>query len=404
MSILVAYITVAISLLCFLMICFTLLRLGQLNITLSQVANNDSQSYLNLLDKITNNNNVLQEKIVLNHNNLSKEVIELKGTLLEQVSQLQMQILRQLLDSTQQLSKSVDDKLSLINSKVEEKLTTGFADNRKIFIDIMSSLTKIDAAQKNIESLSGEVISLQDILSGNKKARGIFGEVQLAHILHAVFGEASANNKYYQLEYTLSNSRRCDAIIFAPEPLGKIAIDAKFPLENYQKLQDYQLSEIERKEAEKTFISDVKKHIDKIAQSYLIAGETSEHAIMFIPAEGIFAFIHAYCNEIIMHASKQNVWVTAPSTMMATLSTIQVVIKESDQRKNFFEMQKHLRKLGEDFLRYDERWKKLARQLDTVQSSAREIEISSNKITHQFKKITNSNFENETMLEEELSD
>lgn len=346
------------------------------------ILRSQTDRHLDLLDKISNNNSSLQERILVNNSSLLQELSR----------------------NHQVLVQSIDNKLMLINSKVEEKLTTGFADNRKIFIDIMSSLTKIDAAQKNIESLSGEVISLQDILSGNKKARGIFGEVQLAHILHAVFGEASANNKYYQLEYTLSNSRRCDAIIFAPEPLGKIAIDAKFPLENYQKLQDYQLSEMARKEAEKTFISDVKKHIDKIAQSYLIAGETSEHAIMFIPAEGIFAFIHAYCNEIIMHASKQNVWVTAPSTMMATLSTIQVVIKESDQRKNFFEMQKHLRKLGEDFLRYDERWKKLARQLDTVQSSAREIEISSNKITHQFKKITNSNFENETMLEDELSD
>jgi DNA recombination protein RmuC len=335
------------------------------------ILRSQTDHHLDLLDKISNNNSSLQERILVNNSSLLQELSR----------------------NHQVLVQSIDNKLMLINSKVEEKLTTGFADNRKIFIDIMSSLTKIDAAQKNIESLSGEVISLQDILSGNKKARGIFGEVQLAHILHAVFGEASANNKYYQLEYTLSNSRRCDAIIFAPEPLGKIAIDAKFPLENYQKLQDYQLSEMARKEAEKTFISDVKKHIDKIAQSYLIAGETSEHAIMFIPAEGIFAFIHAYCNEIIMHASKQNVWVTAPSTMMATLSTIQVVIKESDQRKNFFEMQKHLRKLGEDFLRYDERWKKLARQLDTVQSSAREIEISSNKITHQFKKITNSNFE-----------
>ncbi len=323
-------------------------------------------NYVNLFDKIVNSNSNLQDKITSSNLNIGQEV--------------------------QKLANRIDDKLTQINTKVEEKLQVGFDDNRKLFISIMESLTKIDAAQKNIESLSSEVISLQDILSGNKKARGIFGEVQLSHILHAVFGETNSDNKFYQLEYTLSNGKRCDAILFAPEPLGNIAIDAKFPLENYQRIQNYQLSDADRKEAEKAFITDIKKHIDKISSSYLIATETSEHAVMFIPAEGIFAYIHAYCNEVIMYASSKKVWVTAPSTMMATLSTIQIILKEAEQRKNFVEMQQYLRKLSDDFKRYDERWKKLIQNIDKVHSSAREIEISSNKISTQFQKITNSNF------------
>ena len=284
--------------------------------------------------------------------------------------------------------KNFADKLSQIKGQVDNKLDNNFTHNHNIFTTIINNLSKIDAAQKNIEHLSQEVLSLQDILSGNKKARGIFGEVQLKQILFAVFGN---NNKLYQLEYTLqTNHKRCDAIVFAPQPLGSIVIDAKFPLENYQKLQDNNLPLESRNNYEKMFKNDLKAHIDKISTSYLIAGETAEHGIMFIPAEAIFAYLHAYCADIVVYAYSKNIWITAPTTLMATLSTIQLVIKEHSQQQNFANIKVNLKKLATEFIRYDSRWLALMKSIEKLSTSAQDIEITKTKIYKQFQQITDS--------------
>lgn len=344
----------------------------------------------NLSNKISAINDKTQANIINSNLEIDQKNQQLSEKISLQFADLQIKLLQQIFDSNQNLNKNLDYKLMQMNNKVEERIETGYINSNKLFLNIIENLHKIDAAQKNIESLSSEVISLQDILSGNKKARGIFGEVQLSHILYAVFGETNDNNKIYQLEYTMkANQKRCDAILFAPQPLGNIAIDAKFPLENYQKLQDYKITESERKEYEKIFKDDIKKHIDKIANSYIIAGETSDHGIMFIPAEGIFSYVHAYCSDIIFYASSKKIWITAPSTLMATLSTIQIILREKEQQKNFAQIQIYLRKLGDDFQRYDQRWKDLMRNLNKVHATAESIEISSNKIYKQFQQITN---------------
>ena len=189
------------------------------------------------------------------------------------------------------LNDRIENKLNLINSKVNEKLEDGFEKTNKTFTEVMNRLTRIDEAQKKIDGLSNEIVSLESILT-DKKSRGIFGEVNLYHILASIFGEK--NDKIYRTQYTLSNTTIADAIVFGPEPLGTICIDSKFPLENYRRLVEKGLSNTERESRSKAFEADVKKHIDAIATKYIISGETTDQAIMFLPAEAIFAEINAY--------------------------------------------------------------------------------------------------------------
>ena len=171
--------------------------------------------------------------------------------------------------------------------------------NDLIKINVLERLRKIDEAQKKIDGLSNDIVSLQGILT-DKKTRGIFGEVNLKHILSSVFGEN--NKKVYSLQYTLPNGTIADSILFAPEPLGTIAIDSKFPLEHYRMMVDKSLPVDVRNNYEKQFKMDVKKHIDAIHDKYIIPGITSNQAIMFLPAEAIFAEINAYHSDIIEYS------------------------------------------------------------------------------------------------------
>ncbi|RKY55863.1 MAG: DNA recombination protein RmuC [Candidatus Neomarinimicrobiota bacterium] len=295
----------------------------------------------------------------------------------------------------EKLTTNVEKKLDAINNKVQENLNDGFKKTNETFNNVIERLTKIDEAQKKIDSLSSNVVSLQDILT-DKKSRGIFGEVQLNQILYAVFGEK--NDKVYQTQYTLSNGKTVDAMLFAPEPTGNIAIDSKFPLENYKRLTDRTLSEAERKNAEKMFKNDVKKQIDDIADKYIIKGETAAHAVMFLPAEAIFAEINAYHSDLIQYAQRRNIWITSPTTFVAVLSTLQNVLNDIERRKYADIIQQEIIKLSEDFSRYRVRWDKLSSHIDTVQKDVKDIHTSTRKITSKFEKIAKVDLEKEGNL------
>ncbi|MEG0995293.1 MAG: DNA recombination protein RmuC, partial [Bacilli bacterium] len=188
-----------------------------------------------------------------------------------------------------------------------------FEKTNKTFSNVLERLSKIDEAQKQIENLSGDIVSLQGILT-DKKSRGIYGEVNLKLILSNVFGER--NDKVYQLQYQMPNGTIADSILFAPKPLGMIAIDSKFPLENYRQMVDKKNSLDGRTLYEKQFKIDVKKHIDAISSKYIIGGVTSDQAIMFLPAEAIFAEINAYHQDLIDYAYQKRVWITSPTTLI----------------------------------------------------------------------------------------
>ena len=228
------------------------------------------------------------------------------------------------------------------------------------------------------------VVSLQEILS-DKKSRGIFGEVQLNQVLYAIFGEK--NDKIFQIQYTLSNDKTVDAILFLPEPIGNIPIDAKFTLDNYKRSIDKSLSEAERITATKLFKADVKKQIDEIADKYILPGETSNQAIMFIPAEAVFAELYAYHDDLIEYSHSRRVWLTSPTTFMAVLNTVQLVLRDIERRKYADIIQQEIMKLSEEFRRYRDRWNKLSAHIDTVQKDVKDIHTTSNKISNSFEKI-----------------
>ena len=283
------------------------------------------------------------------------------------------------------LDKDIEEHLLLINEKVNNRLDQNFEKSNKTFTNILERLTKIDEAQKKIDSLSNDIVSLQGILT-DKKSRGIYGEVNLKQILASVFGEN--NSKIYSLQQTLVNGTVADSVLYAPEPLGTIVIDSKFPLENYRNMTDKKLPQEMRERYVKLFKADVKKHIDAISEKYIIPDVTADQAIMFLPAEAIFAEINAYHPDLIDYSYKRRVWIVSPTTLMSTLTVIQMIIKNIERDKYTTVIHEELNKLGLEFTRYKDRWNKLAKNIETVNQDVKEIQTTSDKISKKFEYIS----------------
>ena len=282
------------------------------------------------------------------------------------------------------LNQKIEDRLLLIENKVNSRIDDNFEKTNKTFTSIVERLSKIDEAQKKIDTLSGDIISLQSILT-DKKSRGTFGEVNLRHIMSSVFGEK--NDSIYRMQYSFDNGYIADCVLFAPEPLGVVAIDSKFPLENYQLMVDKNLNQLEREVATKKFKLDFRKHIDDISNKYIIPGVTSDQAIMFLPAEAIFAEVNAYHTDLIEYAYKKRVWLTSPTTLISTLSVIEMIIKNMERDKYAAVIHDELRKLGVEFDRYKERWDKLSRSIETVNKDVENIHTTTEKISKRFNSI-----------------
>ena len=330
------------------------------------------------------------------NNNLVDKINKLELNTIKELSRFRNDLSESLNNDFYKLENKVENRLILINDKVNERLDDNFNKTNKTFLNVLERLSKIDEAQKKIDNLSGDIISLQSILT-DKKSRGIFGEVNLKHILVSVFGEH--NDKIYKLQHTLPNNTIVDAMIFAPEPLGKVAIDSKFPLENYQLMVDKSNNITSRQTYEKQFKIDVKKHIDAISQKYIIPGMTSHQAIMFLPAEAIFAEINAYHNDLVEYAYKKNVWITSPTTLISTFTTIQVILKNMERDKYAKIVHEELTKLGIEFSRYKERWDKLSRSIETVSKDVENLNITSDKITKKFESISEVKLDERKNLE-----
>ena len=317
-----------------------------------------------------------------------KDIVERLGKLEKNVNNdlgsFKFDINKYLMDDFTKLNESIESKLLLINEKVNERIDQNFDKTNKTFNNILERLTKIDEAQKKIDSLSTEIVGLQSVLT-DKKTRGIFGEVNLNYILSSVFGENNKN--IYDLQHVMSNGSIADSILFAPEPLGTICIDSKFPLENYQRMTDRSLTNSEREMATKLFKNDVKKHIDAISSKYIIAGETANEAIMFLPAEAIFAEINAYHPELLQYSYEKKVWITSPTTLMSTLTIIQMILKNMERDKYAQVIHVELNRLSVEFKKYRERWDKLSRSIDTVTKDIKDINITTEKITKRFDSI-----------------
>ena len=266
----------------------------------------------------------------VNESDITLTLSKIETEIVKEIGDFKLDFSRVLTNDFNVMNDRIERRLNQINDKVNERLDVNFEKTNKTFSNVLERLAKIDEAQKKIDSLSNDIVSLESVLT-DKKSRGIFGEVNLHQILSSVFGEK--NDRIYKLQYTLSTGVIADAILFAPSPLGNICIDSKFPLENYRYMLEKGITEEERRKREKLFDADVKKHIDAISTKYLIAGETSSEAIMFLPAEAIFAEINAYHSDLIEYAYKKRVGITSPTTLMSTLTTIQLIIKNSERDK-----------------------------------------------------------------------
>ena len=332
----------------------------------------------------------------VNEAKITERLGKLETTTVKELSNFQLELLKTMNEEFDKTNEMLEYRLTIMNEKVNERLDQNFNKTNKTFTSILERLSKIDEAQKKIDNLSTDIVSLQSILT-DKKTRGIFGEVNLNHILVSIFGEN--NNRIYQTQYAFPNNTIADAVIFAPKPLGTIAIDSKFPLENYRIMVDKNKSKLDRDLAEKQFKIDVKKHIDAISSKYIIPGITSSQAIMFLPAEALFAEINAYHQDIVDYANKKRVWLTSPTTLMSSLTVIQVLLKNMERDKYSKIIQQELNKLAIEFSRYKERWNKLSRSIETVNKDVENINITTDKITKRFESISNVEIENRNSLE-----
>lgn len=305
----------------------------------------------------------------------------LKLSLSESMHEYREAMAARLTETTQTLNSRIDERLGEISGKVNERLDEGFRKTNETFVSVMARLATIDEAQKKIESLTGSVVSLQELL-GDKRARGAFGEVQLEGLVRNVL-PASA----YEMQCTLSNGARADCVLQLPHPTGKVAVDSKFPLENYHRMFAPDAAELERAGAQRQFRLDLRRHIDAIAGKYIIAGETSDGAVMFVPAEAVFAEIHAHHGEVVDYAMAHRVWIVSPTTLMAVLNTARAVLKDVETRRQVHVIKECLARLAIEFNRFDERMRDLARHIKQAHEDVEKVQLTSSKISQRFAQI-----------------
>jgi len=287
----------------------------------------------------------------------------------------------QLASSVELLTKTTDSRLEQISGKVNERLEEGFKKTNETFVNVMQRLATIDEAQKKIDGLTSNVVGLQELL-GDKRSRGAFGEIQLEGLVRNILPPSA-----YEFQFTLSNGNRADCVLKLPAPTGMVAVDSKFPMENYHRMFETDVGDTERVQARRQFRADVRKHVDDISDKYIITGETSDGAVMFVPAEAVFAEIHAYHAEVVDYAMQRRVWIVSPTTLMAVLNTARAVMKDVATREQVHIIKDELGKLGKDFSRFDDRMRKLADHIRQAHEDAEKVRISSDKITKRFSEI-----------------
>ncbi len=280
----------------------------------------------------------------------------------------------------------MEKRLADVSGKMSENLTGSAQSTAKSLGELQQRLAAIDKAQDNITKLSGDVLSLQDILS-NKQTRGAFGEIQLTDIVTKALPSDS-----YKMQATLSNGKRCDCLIDLPNPPGPIAIDSKFPLESYEALRnaenDWQLNE-----AAKLLRIAIKKHIKDIHEKYIIEGETADGALMFLPSEAIYAELHANFPELVREGFAARVWIVSPTTCMATLNTMRAILKDARMREQAGAIRRELGLLFSDVERLGTRVENLDRHFGQAAKDIADIKISSDKAGRRARRLDNFDFE-----------
>ena len=309
----------------------------------------------------------------------------------EKLERFQKNITESLNNRFDALNKQIDDKLIEINKKVDEKLHEGFKATGETMAQVRERLQAIDDAQKNIENLSKDVVSLRSVLEGNQ-SRGQYGEYQLSMVLHNVFGDTMG---CYEEQYTMKKVKdgddvRADAVVFMPEPNKMICIDSKFPFQDYQRIFDTEDAN-EKERLTKEFGNAVKKHITVIKDKYIVEGKTAPEALMFIPNDGVFAFVHHNLEDVVEYARSKKVILTSPSTLPAILVTINMVRIEVERSKNAEEINKHLHRLAKDFEMFGREWESFSNALERTSKQRETLDHRVGKLTNKFQSISTNN-------------
>ena len=315
------------------------------------------------------------------------------GSRVEMISNGQQQLFGGLTSvseaQAQQQSKTLqlmEQRLQQVTEAMNQNLSSSSQRTAQSLGELQQRLLTIDKAQENITKLSGDVLSLQDILS-NKQTRGAFGEIQLNDIV----GKALPKDSY-TLQATLSNGRRADCLIHLPNPPGPIVIDSKFPLEAYEALRNAK-TDWEANEAAKFMRTSVKKHIKDISEKYVLDGETADGALMFLPSEAVYAELHANFPELVRDGFDARVWIVSPTTCMATLHTMRAILKDARMREQAGTIRKELGLLNADMDRLSTRVGNLDRHFAQARKDVEEISISAEKAGKRAGRLHNFDFE-----------
>ena len=285
------------------------------------------------------------------------------------------------------LNKQMEDKIAQLDKKVEDKLKENFKGTSEAMSQVRERLQAIDDAQKQMEGLGKEVVALKTVLEGNQ-SRGQYGEYQLSMVLNQVFGDTTG---CYEEQYTMKKVRdgddvRADAVVFMPEPNKMIAIDSKFPFQDYARLFDAETQE-EKETYKREFANAVKKHITVIKDKYIVEGKTAPEALMFIPNDGVFAYIHHELQDVVDYAREKKVILTSPSTLPPILVTINMVRIEVERAKNAQIISKNLARLGKDFEMFAREWETLSGRLELASKAREQLDSRVSKITTKFEGI-----------------
>ncbi len=280
----------------------------------------------------------------------------------------------------------MERRLAQVQEQMTENLQGSARRTAHSLGELQQRLTTIDKAQENITRLSGDVLTLQDILS-NKQTRGAFGEIQL----HDIVSKALPSDSY-TLQHTLSNGKRADCLIHLPNPPGPICIDSKFPLEAYEALRNAQ-TERDLTEAARFLRSSVKKHIGDISEKYIINGETADGALMFLPSEAVYAELHANFPELVRDGFDKRVWIVSPTTCMATLNTMRAILKDARMREQAGAIRRELGLLFGDVERLGTRVENLDRHFSQAAKDISDIKISADKAGRRARRLDNFDFE-----------
>ena len=302
-------------------------------------------------------------------------------TMEARLAEVQAQVAERLADNALKSAHS----LAEMNERLKETLTGSSEKTTKSLTELQERLATIDRAQTNIEKLSGDVLSLQDILS-NKQRRGLFGEIQLTDIVSKALPTDS-----FTLQATLSNGKRADCLVHLPNPPGPIVIDAKFPFESYEALARADTQELQ-KIALRDLRNAVRKHIKDISERYIIEGETADGAIMFLPSEAVYAELHARLPEVVRAGFDARVWIVSPTTCMATLNTMRAILKDARMREQAGAIRKELSLLGGDVDRLVTRVGNLDRHFGQAAKDLEDIKISAEKAGKRANRLDNFDF------------